>query len=410
MLLQKLFAFMIREGTLSLIDAAGKKTTYGNGSAPNSTVRLHNQRLEYTIPLNPALYFAEAYMEGTLTFEDSNLEDFLEVSLKNFPHLEKHWLMKIGNLLRRQTRRVKQYNPIRRARRNVAHHYDLSGKLYDLFLDNDRQYSCAYFTSPHGDLERAQADKKRHIAAKLLLDRPNLKLLDIGSGWGGLGIYFAEQSGCDVTGLTLSKEQLAASQQRVKKAGLDQRIRFHLRDYREENGTYDRIVSVGMFEHVGKKHYDEYFERVRDLMTDDGVCLIHSIGKFANPGPINSFIQKYIFPGGDLPLLSMVFRSVERAGLLVTDVEILRLHYATTLRLWHDRFQANRSKVARLYDERFCRMWELYLKACEIGFYHQDLMVFQLQLAKKLDTVPLTRDYIYEQEHGDLERRAHAAE
>jgi len=410
MLLQKIFAFTIREGTLSLIDAAGKKTTYGDGSAPRSTVRLQNRRLEYTLPLNPGLHFAEAYMEGTLTFGDGGLEGFLEVSLKNFPHLEKHWVMKIGNLLRRRTRRFMQYNPIQRARRNVAHHYDLRGELYDLFLDSDRQYSCAYFTSPHGDLERAQEDKKRHIAAKLLLDRPNLKLLDIGAGWGGLGIYLAEESGCDVTGLTLSREQHAAAQERVKKADLDQQVRFHLRDYREESGTYDRIVSVGMFEHVGKKHYDEFFSRVRDLMTDDGVCLVHSIGKFANPGPINSFIRKYVFPGGDLPLLSMVFRSVEHAGLLVTDLEILRLHYADTLRLWHDRFQANRDKVAELYDERFCRMWELYLKASEVGFYHQDLMVFQLQLAKNLDTVPLTRDYIYEQEHGGLGRRADAAE
>jgi cyclopropane-fatty-acyl-phospholipid synthase len=235
-------------------------------------------------------------------------------------------------------------------------------------------------------------------------------VLDIGSGWGGLGLYLAEASGCDVTGVTLSLEQHRVSQDRVKRAGLDQRVRFRVEDYRENKAIYDRIVSVGMFEHVGKKNYDEFFLKVRDLLAEDGLCLLHSIGRFSQVGPVNLFIRKYIFPGGDLPTLSEVLPAIERAGLLVTDIEVLRLHYAETLKIWYDRFQANREQVAELYDERFCRMWEIYLKGCELAFRYDDLMVVQIQLAKKLQTVPLTRDYIYEWERTDREQRAHAAE
>jgi cyclopropane-fatty-acyl-phospholipid synthase len=410
MLLGRIFKYMIRDGAIRVIDAGGRTTTYGDSSAPRCTMRLHSRLLDYKMPFNPSLFFCEAYMDGLITFDEGTLTDFLEVSLKNHVHLEQHPLFKFVKVFNRQSRWLRQRNPVRKAGRNVAHHYDLSGQLYDLFLDRDRQYSCAYFTSPHGDLERAQEDKKRHLAAKLLLDKSGLRVLDIGSGWGGLGLYLAETAGCDVTGVTLSEEQHAMSQERVRQAGLDQQVQFFLRDYREDDGTYDRIVSVGMFEHVGIRHYDEFFGKVRDLLTDDGVCLLHSIGHMTPPCGSNPFIRKYIFPGGELPALSEVTASVERSGLWVTDIEILRLHYAETVKIWYDRFQANRTRVAELYDERFCRMWELYLKSAELGFRYQDLMVFQLQLAKKVDAVPITRDYMYRAEQALDAQSAHAAE
>jgi cyclopropane-fatty-acyl-phospholipid synthase len=410
MLLGRIFKFMIRDGAIRVADSAGHLTTYGDGSAPRCTMHLHSRLLNYKLPFNPSLYFGEAYMDGLITFDEGTLADFLEVSFKNYTHLEQHPLYKLVAVVNRQRRWLRQRNPIRKACRNVAHHYDLSDQLYDLFLDRDRQYSCAYFTSPHGDLERAQEDKKRHLASKLLLDRSGLRVFDIGSGWGGLGIYLAETAGCEVTGVTLSEEQHALSQERVRQAGLDQQVRFFLHDYREDRGTYDRIVSVGMFEHVGVRHYDEFFGKVRDLLTDDGVCLLHSIGHFTPPFGSNPFIRKYVFPGGELPALSEVTAAVERSGLFVTDIEILRLHYAETLKIWHDRFQANRARVAELHDERFCRMWELYLKSAEYNFRYQDLMVFQLQLAKQIDTVPITRDYMYLREQGRDARAAHAAE
>ena len=410
MLLRKMLGFMVKEGTLTLIDAAGRRWVIGDGQEPKCTIRVHDRATELKIVMHPALRFAEAYMEGRMSFEEGTLADFLDISLKNWPHLESHWTFKVGRAIHTFGRRLGPYNPIRKAKRNVAHHYDLSGELYDLFLDQDRQYSCAYFTAPHDDLERAQEDKKRHLAAKLLLDRPNLKVLDIGSGWGGLGLYLAQVGDCEVAGLTLSTEQLHRARACAKSAGLDQRVRFHLRDYREQEGRFDRIVSVGMFEHVGQRHYGEFFRKVHDLLADDGVCVVHSIGHFVDPGPVNGFITKYIFPGGQLPSLSQVMPPLEQAGLLVTDVEILRLHYAETLRLWHERFMANWDEVEKLYDTRFCRMWELYLKGCEIAFRHQDLMVFQIQLAKTKEAVPLTRDYIYEWEHGRRPKRIEAAE
>jgi cyclopropane-fatty-acyl-phospholipid synthase len=295
-----------------------------------------------------------------------------------------------------------QYNPAPRARANVAHHYDLSDALYDLFLDADRQYSCAYFSHDHDDLEQAQRDKKRHVAAKLLLE-PGVRVLDIGSGWGGLGLYMAEAGAGEVVGITLSEEQLKVSRGRAARAGLADRVRFELCDYRALDGKFDRIVSVGMFEHVGIRHYPEFFGTVRDLLTDDGVALLHSIGRADGPGSTNPFIRKYIFPGGYSPALSEVLPVVERAGLWVTDIEILRLHYAETLRLWRQRFEANRARIAELYDERFCRMWEFYLVGAELTFRRMGHMVFQLQLARRQEAVPLTRDYITDWERGRLE-------
>jgi cyclopropane-fatty-acyl-phospholipid synthase len=385
----------IKIGSLRIIDAAGRVHAVGDGSPPRVTIRLKSKRLEYSLALNPSLSIGEAYMEGTLAIEDGTLYDFLEIAARNFDNIGRlPWLA----FIERIGRGLKQYNPVGKAQHNVAHHYDLSSELYDIFLDRDRQYSCAYFTSPGDSLETAQENKKRHIAAKLLLDRPGLKLLDIGSGWGGLGLYLAQHSDADVTGVTLSVEQHKLSSARAAAAGLGERARFHLRDYREESGRYDRIVSVGMFEHVGKRNYAEFFAKLRDLLTDDGVALIHSIGYSDTPAPINPFIRKYIFPGADLPSLSEVFTVVERSGLWVTDVEVLRLHYAETLRHWRERFMARRDEAVRLYDERFCRMWEFYLVLCEIGFRLRTNMVLQMQLSKRVDAVPLARDYMVDWE------------
>jgi len=390
----------IRTGSLCVTDAAGRHHVIGDGTMPRATLRLTSKRLEYSLALNPSLSVAEAYMDGLLTIEDGALYDFLEVVARNFDNVAGlPWLAFIDRI----GRGLKQHNPIGKARRNVAHHYDLSSELYDIFLDRDRQYSCAYFASPTDSLEVAQENKKRHIAAKLLLDRPGLKVLDIGSGWGGLGLYIAQRSGADVTGVTLSTEQHMLSSARAQEAGLADRVRFQLRDYREENGRYDRIVSVGMFEHVGTRNYIEFFAKLAEFLTNDGVALIHSIGYSDTPAPINPFIRKYIFPGADLPSLSEVFAAVERSGLIVTDVEILRLHYAETLRHWRKRFMARREEAARLYDERFCRMWEFYLVLCEIGFRLRTNMVFQMQLSKRVDAVPITRDYMID---GDFNRLA----
>ena len=410
MLFQKLLKKVVQEGNLHVIDSRGKITECGDGTGSRCTLRIKKRSLEYTLILNPPLILGEAYMDGDLDLDEGTLRDFLEIFARNYHHLENNRLVKLGFALAGHVRRLKQYNPIGKARENVAHHYDLSGQLYDLFLDADRQYSCAYFRSGNESLEQAQADKKRHIAAKLLLDRPDMKLLDIGSGWGGLGLYLAQAGDCEVTGVTLSTEQHKVSQERAKKAGMDDRVQFHLRDYREDSSKYDRIVSVGMFEHVGKKNYPEFFKKVSDLLDDDGVCVLHSVGRVNEPGPINPFIRKYIFPGADVPTLGEVLPVIEDAMMIVTDVEVLRIHYAETLRIWEERFQANREKIKELYDERFCRMWEAYLIGCEMGFRHQGLMVFQIQIAKKIDSVPLTRDYIYEWEHKRGDEASQAAE
>lgn len=398
MLFTAILKSIVRNGSLRVIDAAGNRHTVGDSSPPEATLRLTSKTTEYRLAINPALAVGEAYMDGRLVIEEGSLYGFLDVLARNVTG-RNAWLA----LLDRLGKRLKQSNPVGRARRNVAHHYDLSSDFYDIFLDRDRQYSCAYFTSPDDTLETAQENKKRHIAAKLLLDQPGLRALDIGSGWGGLALYLAEAFGADVTGVTLSREQHSFSTERAAHSPASAHVRFKLQDYREVEGPFDRIVSVGMFEHVGKRNYAEFFARIRELLSDDGVALIHSIGYADTPGPINPFIRKYIFPGADLPSLSEVFTAVEPTGLFVTDVEILRLHYAETLRHWRERFTAHSEEVKALFDERFYRMWEFYLVLCEIGFRRRTLIVFQMQLSRRLETVPMTRDYIF-----DLERRAAA--
>jgi len=399
MLVYTLFSRIIRDGTLTVIDSAGRRETYGQGP-PAVTLRLRDRRTELRLLSNPKLAMGEAYMDGRLEIESGCLYDLLAICARNLENLESLPGQRVVEAVSSFLRPLHTFNPMSRARRNVAHHYDLSGALYDHFLDPDRQYSCAYFMSPDDSLETAQANKKRHLAAKLRLTEPGLKVLDIGSGWGGLGLYLAQETGAQVTGVTLSEEQVKVSRARSRAAGLDGRVDFRLEDYRNLTGQFDRIVSVGMFEHVGTAHYPEFFRRVRGLLSEDGVAVLHSIGRMAPPGSTNPWLRKYIFPGGYTPALSEVLRVVERTGLWVTDIEVLRLHYAETLRHWRARFQRNRDAVKRLYDERFCRMWEFYLAGCEVSFRHMDQMVFQMQLARRRDAVPLTRDYITDWERA----------
>ena len=387
----------ITQGTLTLILPDGTRRLFGRG-APQTTARITSRRTLRRIALDPDLAVGEAYMDGTFQIVDGDIYGFLELCLSNLRGRQKSRIRSVWQALRRVARPLALYNPVGRAERNVAHHYDLSDQLYELFLDADRQYSCAYYLDHDDTLEAAQAQKKRHIAAKLLL-APGQKVLDIGSGWGGLARSVAQDSGATVTGLTLSREQLAYANEQTRTAGLEDEVQFHLRDYRHETGQYDRIVSVGMFEHVGTGHYRTYFNTVADRLKDDGVALIHTIGMSSGPSAPGAWIKKYIFPGGYVPALSEIIPAIEKSGLVVTDIEVLRLHYAETLRAWRHRFTAKRRHVAALYDERFCRMWEFYLAACEAGFRHNGLVVFQIQLAKRNDAVPLTRDYIAA-EHG----------
>lgn len=396
MLLAQVLARVVSEGQLTIIDRAGRSYRLaGAKPGPAVTLRIHDWWTGVRLAFRPRLALGEAYMEGRLTVEEGDLYDLLDLLGRNIAAVESTPMMRWSYAIQRWLRLLEQYNPIGKAQKNVAHHYDLRGELYDFFLDRDRQYSCAYFRTGTESLETAQADKKQHIAAKLLL-KPGQKVLDIGSGWGGMGLYLARAFDVDVTGVTLSREQHAVSSRRALDEGVADTVRFKLLDYREEAGRYDRIVSVGMFEHVGSAHYLEYFRKVKSLLADDGVMLLHSIGRMEPPGGTNTWLRKYIFPGGYTPALSEVLTAIEKAGLWVTDIEVLRLHYAETLRHWRERFLANREQIKQLagYDDRFCRMWEFYLAGCEVAFRYMNQMVVQIQIARRQDAVPLTRDYM----------------
>ncbi len=402
MLLDQVFGRLITAGYLQVVDANGKTRRYeGAEDGPHLTIRLHDRRLHTRVFLNPELAVGEAYMNGTLTVEDGSIYDFLVLAAMNIERAggTLHPFANFVKGIDKRLRRFYQRNSQLWARKNVAHHYDLSGELYDLFLDEDRQYSCAYFPTGDEDLETAQKLKKQHIAAKLLLE-PGQKVLDIGCGWGGMGLYLAGECDADVKGVTLSEEQLKRARARAEAAGLSDKAKFDLQDYRKVEGRFDRIVSVGMFEHVGVGYYRTYFRKIRELLTDDGVALVHTIGRFDPPGTTNPWIRKYIFPGGYIPALSEVMKAIELEGLWVTDVEVLRLHYAMTLRHWRNRFDSNREKAAEIYDETFCRMWEFYLAGSEISFRFLGNNNFQIQLARKQDAVPLTRDYITDWERS----------
>ncbi len=409
MLFAWLLRQLIRRGDLVVRDAQGATRSFGDGSGPRVAIRIADRATEWHLSLRPELALGEAYVDGRLTIEEGSLYDLLDLVARNYMLMRRHPAGRFVQHVETLTRRWHQFNPIGRARRNVAHHYDLSNDLYRLFLDSDMQYSCGYFEEPGEDLDAAQLAKKRHLAAKLLL-KPGMRVLDIGSGWGGLALYLAENFDVEVTGLTLSTEQLELARQRARERGLENRVRFLLEDYRQHEGQYERIVSVGMFEHVGINHYGSFFSQVAELLTGDGVMVLHSIGRMAGPSSTSPWIRKYIFPGGYVPALSEVLPAVERHGLWACDLEILRLHYAHTLAAWRQRFLANRERAARLLDQRFCRMWEYYLVAAEIFFRVMDGMVFQLQLAKERDVVPITRDYMSEFEYRHRQPTAHAAE
>ena len=396
---------VVTTGYLRLIDAKGCAFAFGDLSGAPVVARIAGARTERRLFFNPALALGEAYMDGSLVMERGTIYDFLDLLLSNLDYA--HWprWARSVEAFRFTSRWLRQFNPQPRARRNVEHHYDLDGGLYELFLDSDRQYSCAYFEQEGMSLEEAQAAKKRHLAAKLNL-RDGMKVLDIGSGWGGLALYLAKTAHVEVTGITLSEEQRKVAEERSSAEGLANAVTFTLCDYRDLDGQFDRVVSVGMFEHVGIAHYRRFFARMGELLTKDGVALLHSIGRFDGPASTNPFIDKYIFPGGYTPALSEVLPAVERNGLLVADVEILRFHYALTLRHWRQRFRASWHTAVERYGERFCRMWEFYLAGAETGFRYQNLMVFQLQFTKDQKALPLTRDYINTSEHDFRARDA----
>lgn len=396
-LLKMFLSLCVRRGRLNVETARGERFSVGDGSGPPVAIRFADRSGEYALMLDPALALGELFTDGRLLVTSGTVHDLLELVGRNVQSLTPPGLGRMHQRARKALSWIALRNTASQSRRNVAHHYDLNDHLYALFLDADWQYSCAYFEYPGQSLDDAQHAKKRHIAAKLLV-RPGMRVLDVGCGWGGLALHLAKYCSANVTGITLSNEQLGVAKARAAASTRLPNVSFRLDDYRETSGTYDRIVSVGMFEHVGLPQYDAFFRRSSELLTGDGVMVLHAIGRWDGPSAPNPWINKYVFPSGYLPALSEVLPSVERAGLIVTDIEILRLHYADTLSAWRGRFLARRGEAIALFGEPFCRMWEFYLAASETAFRHGGLMVFQLQLAKRLDAVPLTRNYIQENE------------
>jgi cyclopropane-fatty-acyl-phospholipid synthase len=387
MLLVKIMRRRFRFGRLTLVDAAGNRHRICTREGPRVVLRVRDAATQRKLLRPGSLAPGEAYMDGGLILDSGSLADLVEIFARSDGSENRQIFAGLWALGR-------HYNPIHKARRNIARHYDLSSELYACFLDRDRQYSCAYFENGDEDLETAQLKKKRHIAAKLDI-RPGMRVLDIGSGWGGLALYLAQRFDCRVTGITLSEEQHRLSRRRARALGIDDRVKFELCDYRTLDGPFDRIVSVGMLEHVGPLHFRGFFRKLRALLRADGVALIHSIFRMHGPRPADPWLHKYIFPGGYLPALSQIMHAVERNELSLTDLENLRLHYAETLRHWHRRFEANRSRVRALYDERFCRMWELYLLGCEAVFRYRPVSVLQLQITREAANLPVTREYQY---------------
>jgi cyclopropane-fatty-acyl-phospholipid synthase len=384
---------IITQGNLRVTTATGTTIDAGDGHGEQVCIRFTSAVAELGLLLDPELKLGELYTDGTLIIEQGTIVDLLAIlmpppSVARLPR----W-MNPHRAVRFLLRRLAQFNWRGRSKANVSHHYDLDARLYSLFLDSDLQYSCGYFEHPGATLDDAQLAKKRHLAAKLLIGK-NSRVLDIGCGWGGLALYLARFAGADVTGITLSKEQLAIARSRVNEQQLEKQVEFRMQDYRDTAGPYDRIISVGMFEHVGVGYYDAFFRKCRNILSDDGVMVLHSIARSEGPTATNAWIAKYIFPGGYIPALSEALSAIERSGLLVTDLETLRIHYAETLKAWRERFLAHREEVERLYDERFVRMWEFYLAGSEISFRQQNLMVMQIQITKRQGIVPITRDYL----------------
>nr|WP_295373030.1 cyclopropane-fatty-acyl-phospholipid synthase family protein [uncultured Sphingosinicella sp.] len=402
-LLEKLLRRVVKRGELIAIDHDGKEYRFGTPDPARAPVaiRLTDRRAARDIARDPRLGAGEAYMDGRLVVEQGDIVALVDLIRSNAPWDKGGRLKKkgIGKEVGRTLARIDRINWERRSRRNVAHHYDLSGRLYDLFLDRDRQYSCAYFTDPGNSLEQAQADKKAHIAAKLAL-KPGQRVLDIGCGWGGTALYLNRAADVDVLGITLSEEQLAVARRRAEEAGVADRVKFELIDYRNVEGRFDRIVSVGMFEHVGPPHYRAFFAKCHDLLAEDGVMLLHTIGRMGQPGTTDAWTSKYIFPGGYNPALSEIVQASERAKLIVADVETLRLHYAHTIAHWYERTNAHRAEIEALYDARFFRMWQFYLAGAMAAFRHGGMVNYQVQYIRQREAVPITRDYMTEAEAG----------
>jgi cyclopropane-fatty-acyl-phospholipid synthase len=392
-LISRIVSKLVRVGRLKVEFADGRMERYGDGSGPEVGVRFADRRAVWDLLRDPELTFGELYMDGRLELTKGDIYDLSALGAVNMPKGDSLAWLKMLAKWRERFKFLRQRNDRAGSRKNIASHYDLDHRLYDLFLDADRQYSCAYFEHPGQTLDEAQLAKKRHIAAKMVVDERH-RVLDIGCGFGGMGLYLARQAGARVVGVTLSQEQHAIAQGRATEAGLAARADFRLQDYRDVEGPFDRIVSVGMFEHVGLERFDEYFSHVKRLLADDGVMLLHAIGRSTGGGYTNPWIEKYIFPGGYIPAVSEVLASIERQGLYVTDIEMLRLHYADTLKAWRERFNARRDEARALYDERFCRMWDFYLAGSEASFRVSGNMVFQIQIAKRQDVVPRTRGYI----------------
>ena len=396
MQLARLFNKIFKKDGFILIDTDLKK--YIIGSPENKkpiTLRLLDKKLHYKLLFRPDLYFGEAYSDGTIKIENGTLTEFLNLALMNIGRNELNFFSQLLNKLSGSYRYLTNFNFIKKSQMNVAHHYDLSDDLYDLFLDPKKQYSCGYFKNPNDSLENAQNNKINHIIKKLNI-KPNQKILDIGSGWGSLAIDIAKSAKCEVTGITLSENQYNHSVKKVKELNLENQVKFKLIDYRQLNEKFDRIVSIGMFEHVGRKFYKKFFKKISELLKEDGIALIHTIGSVNPPRDPHPWITKYIFPGGYTPSMSEVTSPIEKSGLIVSDIEVLRMHYSHTLRCWKESFLLNKEKVITLFDERFFRMWEFYLTSCEIAFKWGDQVVYQFQLTKNYTSVPNTRDYIYQ--------------
>jgi cyclopropane-fatty-acyl-phospholipid synthase len=396
MLLARFLNQIFKKDGFILIDADKKKYIIGEPEKREPiTIKLLDKKLHYKLLINPDLYFGEAYTDGSLQIENADITEFLDIALMNIGRNEFNYISYLMNRLRGSYRYLTNFNFIKKSKMNVSHHYDISDDLYDLFLDPKRQYSCAYFKNENDDLETAQNNKIQHIIKKLNIKKDQ-KVLDIGCGWGGLALEIARKTDCEVTGITLSENQLKYATQKAKELNLDNQVKFKLIDYRELNEKFDRIVSVGMFEHVGRKFYKKFFKQVERLLKDDGVSLIHTIGSVMPPRDPHPWITKYIFPGGYTPSLSEVTKPVEKAGLVVSDIEVLKLHYSYTLKNWKLNCLKNKEKIIKMFDEKFFRMWEFYLAGCEMAFKWGDQVVYQFQLTKNYTSTPATRDYIYQ--------------
>ena len=388
--LEKTFKY----GTLEVIDYDGKKYIFGN-SEPFTSIRFHKKDIKKKLYLNPELYLGEAYVDGDITIENGDLETFINIVSKNYNYIVKDFTHHILDLINLFAEFFQRGNLQDISKKNVSHHYDINEEIYKLFLDKDMQYSCAYFHNENISLDQAQIDKKNHLIKKLNINKNNMKVLDIGSGWGGMALQIAKDTGAYVKGVTLSDNQYVTSKKRAKELSLDSKVDFDLIDYRNLNEKFDRIISVGMFEHVGKKEYQKFFKKIYDLLNDEGVCVLHSIGTMHPPSKTNPWIKKYIFPGGYIPSLSDIVPVIEKNKLWINDIEFLQLHYATTLKNWRINFNRNREKISKILDEKFCRMWEFYLLSSEYSFRNLGNQVFQIQITKNLDNLPFTRNYIY---------------